>query len=205
MLPLPLIAAFEQLRLGGTRFICFGDFKQLTPVSNSWRGEPIPPDVFETSRLFKSWCPTAFVLTRCHRSDEETFRFYCSLPGTALLDAKQLARERFPAKVEFCDWNIVISHARRIRINGELQRRFCRGKDVLQIPKFQDPPFPCCVGTRLLGSNNSHKLVFNGGLYTVSQLQESGIVLRDENGQEFPMTAEQVARHTRLSLSLIHI
>ena len=70
---------------------------------------------------------------------------------------------------------------------------------MLQIPKFQDPPFPCCVGTRLLGSNHSHTMVFNQGLNTVSQLQAGGVVLRDANDQELPMTAEQGARPPRLS------
>jgi hypothetical protein len=33
-----LLAALEHLRLKGVRIMCFGDFGQLPPVSNRWRG-----------------------------------------------------------------------------------------------------------------------------------------------------------------------
>ena len=37
MVQLPLLAAIDQLRMGKCRVICFGDFRQLPPVGNSWR------------------------------------------------------------------------------------------------------------------------------------------------------------------------
>ena len=202
MLRLALLASFEQLRLNGTYFCCFGDFAQINPVSNSWRGATIAPDAFEKSKLFKAWCPKVFTLTRCHRSDEDTFRFYCSLPSLPLEDAKRLARERFPAKGD-CDWNIVISHSRRHRINRDRQKSFCEGKETVSIPKYSDPAFKCCVGTRLLGSNNSYKAIHNGGLYHVTALGE-GIHLEDEHGVKFIVTAEQVAKHLRLSWAVTY-
>ncbi len=47
-----MLAALEHLRLKGVRLICFGDFGQLPPVSNRWRGCNVAPDVFERSDLF---------------------------------------------------------------------------------------------------------------------------------------------------------
>ena len=95
------------------------------------------------------------------------------------------------------------SHARRLRINRERQRLFCAGKETLEIPKYSDPAFRLCVGTRLLGSNNSFRHVHNGGLYTVIALGEEA-TLEDENGSTFSMSAELVARHTRLSWAITY-
>ena len=81
-----LIAALETLRLRGTRIICFGDFEQLPPISNRWRGCPVQADVFERSRLFKQWSDcTKFVLTECRRSDEPHFALYTAVKQLSLI------------------------------------------------------------------------------------------------------------------------
>ena len=38
---LPLLAALDITRLGGSRIVCVGDFDQLPPISNSWRGQRV--------------------------------------------------------------------------------------------------------------------------------------------------------------------
>ena len=76
MMPLPLLACLEQLRLNGTFFILFWDFAQIEPCSNSWRGAPIRFDAFERNRLFRQSDPKVFVLQTCYRSDKNTFRCY---------------------------------------------------------------------------------------------------------------------------------
>ena len=96
------LAAFGQLRVGGTKFVCFGACEQRPPVSNTWRGCSMAPDTFARRRLVELWWPKSFVLARCHRSGAATFEFYCSLPALPLEDAKRLARERFPPR-EQCD------------------------------------------------------------------------------------------------------
>ena len=55
MVQLPLLPAMDQLRMGKCRVISFGDFRQLPPVGNSWRGEAIEPLILQDSRLFKLW------------------------------------------------------------------------------------------------------------------------------------------------------
>ena len=66
-----LLAALEQLRLKGVRLFAFGDFRQLPPVCNRWRGQKVPSDLFGRSRLFRQWSAgNRFVLRRRRRSDQ---------------------------------------------------------------------------------------------------------------------------------------
>ena len=59
MLTLPLIAALSQMA-SKMKIICFGDFDQLNPCFNSWRGKPIEENVFEHTQLLKSWSEKLF-------------------------------------------------------------------------------------------------------------------------------------------------
>ena len=126
---LDLIAALEVLRLKGTRILCFGDFGQLPPISNRWRGCAVPPDVFEHSRLFKQWSDcTRFVLTRCRRSDVPHFAFYCGVKSRHFDQVLAEALERYPEpkcpeRRAGAAWGICISHGRRSSLNDALQRR----------------------------------------------------------------------------------
>ena len=54
MLTLPLIAALSQMA-AKMKIICFGDFDQLNPCYNSWRGKQIEGNFFEHSQLLKTW------------------------------------------------------------------------------------------------------------------------------------------------------
>ena len=90
-----------------------------------------------------------------------------------------------------------MSHYRRHAINKARQAFFCNGKETLEIPKGPDPAFACCVGTRLIGANNSHRNVYNGGLYQVTSLYP--LELRGEDGASFEMTPRHVSRHLRLA------
>ena len=54
-LSIDINAVAEQLRLKGARLISLGDFRQLPPVCNRWRGQKVPPGLFERSRLFHHW------------------------------------------------------------------------------------------------------------------------------------------------------
>ena len=113
----------------------------------------------------------------------------------ALEDAKRLAAERFPPAESL--WNLVISHHKRRAINVRRQRRAVHGQDTVDVPTASDPGFKCSAGTRLIGANNCHREVINGGLYEVLTL--SPLRIRDEEtGAEFLLSPEQIAKHTRL-------
>ena len=104
-----LLAALEHLRLKGVRLICFGDFGQLPPVSNRWRGCKIPHDTFERSNLFWHWSGgTRFVLRRCRRSDQAHFDFIRSLQALEPAKALEAAKARYPSQGKrMADWNLL--------------------------------------------------------------------------------------------------
>ena len=74
--------------------------------------------------------------------------------------------------------------------------RYVRGKEAVDIPKYSEEGYPCCVGTRMMGCNNSHKAIKNGGLFEVNQIMTNR-TLRNEHG-EISRPPEQVAKHCRL-------
>ncbi len=125
MMCLPLLAALETLSLSGCKIVCFGDWDQLPPINNTWRGQSVTPKLFEHSRLMKIWCEsTMFVLTRCWRAKDDIpfFNWYTSIPRMTLQEAKEEARSRSPLNGAPADWNLVISHYRRIKLNDLLQK-----------------------------------------------------------------------------------
>jgi hypothetical protein len=202
MLPAPLIAALEQLRLNNVRILSFGDFDQLLPISNCFKGSVIPESKFMHSRLFKQWSDeTCFVLKKCRRSDEAHFNFYMQIPRMSLQDAITQSLDRFKQTEQPCEWNLVISHHRRKHINATQQARLAKNKFTVSIPPGPDPGFELFCGTKLLGCNNSHKIIRNGSLYGVIKvLPFKCIVLEDQDtGETFEVDPIQIAKHTRIA------
>jgi hypothetical protein len=98
-----------------------------------------------------------------------------------------------------------MSHFNRKRINDALQKRA-----AASVPDGEkiwvdggETPFHCFVGTRLIGSNNSHAKIVNGSFLTVTELRGEDVVIRDEGtGEVFAIPAAQLASHTRLRCAL---
>ena len=135
-----------------------------------------------------------------------------------LQEAKEEARSRLPPNGAPADWNLVISHYRRIKLNDLLQKAATQayktkgGRTIVHI----EPPevkteagrclmrnvpqaFDCWPGTRLIGADNEHKNVVNGALLEVLDIEGSKILIRDrETKEEFSMSIAQIAKHTRL-------
>ena len=167
MVQLPLLAALDQLRADGKcRIICFGDFRQLPPVGNSWRGTTVNPSILQNSRLFKLWCDsTVFTLRRCRRCDPVHFNFYMNLPGD-LRTAIKICKRNYQNTQEDADTHLVISHRHRRAISLEKQAAAAVGQQTVLIPAGDDPEYKCFVGTRLVGSCTNHTFI-NGARYTV--------------------------------------
>ena len=205
---LPLFAALDQLRLGGTKIATFGDFEQLPPhpESNSWRGEPISPEAFRESRLYKAWSDcTRFELTRCRRSDSAHFEFYTTLPDN-LAKAIQKAKKQYarPENVTHADLHICISHWRRRKISLAKQGAAAEGKACIEIPEGEDPAYPCFIGTRVVGNSTNGKFV-NGGRYTVTDMCSEKILLRDESTDvSFETTPESMSKNAILAWALTY-
>ena len=201
---LDLIAALEVLRLKGVRILCFGDFAQLPPISNRWRGCAAAPDVFEHSRLFRQWSDcTRFVLTRCRRSDVPHFAFYCGVKDRPFDEVLAEALERYPERREDATWNITISHWRRKRLNESLQRKAAAAFEGPKVLVEGELEYTCFAGTRLVGCNSKHPQIVNGAFLLVLAVSAEGAVLRDEDtGKEFQVTRDALAKHTRLRWAL---
>ena len=154
MLSLALVAVLDNLRAGGCRIITFGDWDQLEPVGNSWRGKAVDPKIFQNSALLKRWSDCKiFQLTRCRRSDEPHFRFYTQLHEelqTAIAWTRA-AYKRGSAADE--GLHLCISHRNRRRINGMRQEAFATGKATVVVPAHDgEAEYPLCAGTPLVGT-----------------------------------------------------
>jgi hypothetical protein len=204
---LDLLAALEHLRLKDVLLMPFGDFTQLPPVTNRWRGVNVPANVFENSRLCWLWSGgTRFVLRRCRRCDQRHFDFYSGLRQMPLQTALRKAERRYPATHSGCDWNIVLSHYRRKKINERMQAEAAAKHSGARVRiSGGEVTFDCFVGTKLIGCNNTLKGIVNGAFLTVTSVQASKISLRDEDvpgSTEITVTPTQLAKHTRLRWAL---
>ena len=200
---LDLLAALEHLRLKGVRLITFGDWGQLGPVSNRWRGQSVPAKVFEVSRLAWHWSGgNRFVLQRCRRSDQAHFDFCCGLREMALADALEQATQRYPPK-HGCTWNLVMSNFRRRKVNKERQAVAASQHVGTKVRIDGEVSFQCFVGTKLIGRNSALQGIVNGAFLLVTAIQDDKITLLDEDiGEQADFTAAQLAKHTRLRWAL---
>jgi hypothetical protein len=203
-LSLDLIAALEHLRLKNVRLMCFGDYGQLPPVSNRWRGQIVPADVFKNSRLSWHWSDGArFVLQRSRRSDQAHFDTCCKLKDMPLDVALGIARHTYPPPERDCDWNIVMSNYRRKKINERMQMAAAREHQGTKVQIDGDVPFQCFVGTKLIGCNSTLRGIVNGAFLSVMAIAGDKIRVRDEDTDvELECTPVQLAKHTRLRWAL---
>jgi len=205
MCGLGLLAALDQLRMNGTKICTFGDWDQLPPhpESNSWRGNPVSATAFRESRLYKSWSDcTCFELTRCRRSDQEHFDFYTSLPQS-LPKAITQSRKRY-READDADLHVTISHKRRRAISTSKQARAAISKECIEIPAGDDPGFKCFVGTKLVGSSTTGKIV-NGGRYDVTGIGKEQIRIKDQMTEdEFDVNPEFISKHCLLAHAMVY-
>ena len=209
MCVLPILAALDQLRMIGTKIITFGDWLQLPPVGNSWRGHPIESQAFRSSRLYKQWSDcTCFELTKCRRSDETHFQFYTSLNqnlGKAVTESKKRYREADDADLHIC-----ISHKRRRIISHEKQKRLAssmKDNDCVKVPISPDgePEFLLFEGTQLIGNTTNGKIV-NGGMYSVIKVTQGKdqVTLQDDKGETFEISLEAISKCCLLAHAMVY-
>ena len=211
-LSIDLLAQLEQLRLKGVRLLCFGDFKQLPPVSNRWRGQLVPPCVFEKSGLFYRWSDgVRFVLRRCRRSDQEHYDNYTRLRELPMDECLSEAQRLYPPPPadNSATWHICLSNHKRRRLNEECQRRLAE-----QIPASEkilvesdEAHYEVFVGTRLMGCNSTLRPILNCSFPEVSRLGEDrkSAFLRDVERPElaeFEVSLLNLAKHTKLRHAL---
>ena len=205
MLSLALICVLDNLRVGGCRLITFGDWDQLEPVGNSFRGKAVDPKIFQHSALLKRWSDcTMFKLTRCRRSDEPHFRFYTQLPPelqTAIAWTRA-AYKRGNAAVD--GLHLCISHRNRRRINGLRQESFAADKVTVAVPAHDgECEYHLCAGTPLVGSCTGRGFV-NGAFFTVEEVGETVKVRDNLTAAVIECTTDILAKHTCLAHAVVY-
>jgi hypothetical protein len=223
MIPAVLLSLLENLHVLGVRFALFGDWNQLPPPMDNWRGTTVQPGAFRRSRLLHFWASgTEFQLSRCRRSNPEHFHLCLGVLEGPLENSVEHLRHEFPM-----DWgqpahrqgdlHLVLSHRRRVALNGACQREAVArylaenpGAPLLSIDAPEEELGPLNIqqefqlfpGTRLIGANSETRAVVNGGFLLVKSLTEGGCLVEDEAGEEFELTAAQVTRSTRLAWAI---
>ena len=202
MVAVPLLAILDQLRAGGAKIICFGDWKQLPPhpEGNTWRGTKVNPRAFQRSRLYQNWADcTRFELTICKRSDQAHFDFYTDL-GDHLGQALETALGKYK-KAEDGDLHVCLSHNKRRAINSEKHNIFAANKSCVEIPAHEkEPGYQLCLGTKLIGCCTSGNIV-NGGRYVVLAIGET---IRLKGKEEFSISPEVLSRTTQLGYACVY-
>ncbi|CAE7216787.1 unnamed protein product [Symbiodinium natans] len=177
------------------KFLLLGDFQQLPTVLDALGGAPVTKPL-KRSRLLHDLAGGFYhELTENHRSDGAIFGFLQYLrvdeaEEPPLHEALQLARERFPRRGQ-PDTCLVISHANRMRLNEQHNRRMAPEGAVTL--RYENSPQTMRVwpGLRLVGAGGK---VAKGCFVTVSEASPESVKL--ETGERF--THAELLRHTRL-------
>ena len=212
-LDIELLAALNRLTYMGTQLILSGDFAQFPPISNSWRGSPVPEDALAQSRLLHTLSGgNRLRLTECKRSDKVLFAFYTrliaggDLCGLPVATAVARAREKFRYQ-GVCELNLVLSHRKRVELNRQANLHFKEpGAVYLPCPPAKrvqlNAPQPMWIwpGIVLLGCSPVEKRgIRNGCEYILEQVYEESLTLRGPT--PIMMTHEQavaILRHHTL-------
>jgi len=201
MLSLAIVAQLDNLRLGECRVVTLGDWGQLPPVGNSWRGQPVAPTILQDSALLKAWSGhTLFELRRCRRSDAAHFAFYTQL-GDDRARAVAAARARFPRGcAQTPGLHLCVSHRRRRAINAIRQ-----GSVGVGIPPHDgEPGYAIAPGTPLVGSCTAHGFV-NGAFYETLQASAACVKVLDRlTGATIEVAPDRLARHTCLAHAVVY-
>ena len=184
------------------KFLLLGDFRQLPAVLDAFGGAPVTKP-FKDSRLLHDLAGGCYhELTENHRSDEAIFGFLRYLrvdeaEEPPLREALQLARERFPRRGQ-PDTCLVISHANRMRLNEQHNRRLAPAEAVTlryegRAAAGTNAPQTMRVwpGLRLVGAGGK---VAKGCFVAVTEAGPDAVRL--DTGERF--THAELLRHTRL-------
>ena len=210
MLALALVAVLDNLRASGCHIVSFGDWDQLEPVGNSWRGKAVDPLILKDSALLKRWSDcTRFQLTRCRRSDPAHFAFYTQLHedlSTAIAWTRA-AYKRYTRGAPGA-LHLTISHRKRRSLNAELQEAFAEGKPGVTVPAHDgEPEYTCVPGTPLVGSCTNRGFV-NGAFYevihSVDNLGWNLHVIDKLTGAILECSPDVLAKHTCLGHAVVY-
>ena len=184
------------------KFLLLGDFRQFPAIMDNFAGTPVLRELKHCQLLHDLTGGWHHELTENMRSDPGIFDFLTWLRvdeprEQSLAEALQTARQRFPRQGE-PDVSLVISHARRIRINARDNRRLAPPEAVTieytgTGPTTTNMPQTMRVwpGLKLIGAGGR----VSKGIYVhVTEVGPEKIVL--DGGDSFTHAA--LLKHTRL-------
>ena len=142
-----------------------GDFRQLPAVLDTWAGTPVDKPLRHSQLMLDLAGGWRHELTENKRSDARIFDLARSLrvdePDQMLLqEALQTARRLLPRKPGVPDTTLTISHAQRMAINADANRRLAPADAQLVEPE-EDPdtaeqnksqPMRVWPGLKLIGT-----------------------------------------------------
>ena len=214
MIECSLWAMVSKLASCGTKFILVGDWNQYKAINDRWCGQPAERSAENSSLLWSMAGGNRCILTHNHRSDPKIFDFCASIcPGgvrAALTLQEQVANAKmdFPLTKRKAAHSLVISHAKRRRINSEMNS-LTRTRDAVYLKapltKQANAPQNAWIwpGMQLVGCLDTKRgLLYNGGWYEVVSVDHSKFRLKGEDEVEFEITAQDGMAKLRLTNAL---
>ena len=198
------------------RFVCVGDFNQYGPFGGDrWQGRAVEKTAEESSLLFNLCGGNRCTMATNYRSDPRLFDFCRSIcPGGArrelpLARMVAAARREFPLKRGHADYSLCVSHAKRRRINREVNLARKSGKIYLKAPVTRQANAPqdfwIYAGQRLIACMDGKEgKLYNGGQYTVLEATYEKVRLKDDRGDEFTIKTEVAVKQLRMTHALTY-
>ena len=185
---------------------------QFGPIWNSWRGCVVDEGQLPASRMFHRMAGgNRLTLTTCRRSDSFLFDFYSSLIKGGcrftlpLNDVLNEARTLFDYE-GICRNNLCISHAKRKRINREVNLAL-KPENAIYVKASpvkgqQNTAQNMYIweGIELLGCvSGVKKGIKNNCLYTVTKIEDDSVTVKGD--EEIKLSFAQLRQVMRLSFA----
>ncbi len=119
------------------------------------------------------------------------------------------ARKKFPLKRGHADFTLCISHAKRRRINREVNLAHKQGKIYLKAPITRQSNAPqdfwIYPGQRLIASMDGKEgKLYNGGQYTVVDASYEKVHLKNDLSEAFTIKTEIAVKQLRMTHALTY-
>jgi hypothetical protein len=111
------------------KFIIVGDFDQLKPVNDVYRGEYI-----NSPALYNLCDGMRIILQKCRRSDSQLFKLYDKVRKGETIDISEFKVKKLNRL------NIAYSHKTRIQVNRICMETFGRDKEYLKSYPLESNP-----------------------------------------------------------------
>ena len=156
------------------KFIIAGDFGQLPPVDDEWKGD------YENSPALHMLCGgNRIKLTKCRRSDSVLFRLCENVDSIIKADFKPTTKTYL---------NLAYTHRTRIRVNKECMERYNSEfpTETVFVPKSEMDPKTQSVYLRpgmpvICHTTNKKLRILNSQMFTIESITAESLVVKSGN------------------------